>query len=175
MVRFSSAGEAATGAASDWVLGQASLSGNNKLIVPLPSLFISLTFNTVVTSGNDDYSYPSIRNLGIRTIGSLMLERSALKNPRSLWITGDRRVSWFQRDYTPTVLAVSSPADTFSLIFSKRPFYDYEISASSDLEPISWRSFINDFSDGARHGTHVVPRQGRPRQFYRIREISTVD
>lgn len=146
----------------------------NNLIAPPPPLSINLTFNTTSTTGNNNYPYPSSRNLAIGTTGSLMLEQSELKRPRSLWITGDQRVTWFQRDYTPTVLEVSCPADTFSLSFSKRPFYDYEISASSDLEPLSWRSFISDFSDGTKRGTHVEPRQGRPRQFYRIREISGV-
>lgn len=148
---------------------------HNNLILPPPPLLISLTFNTISTSGNMSYPYPSTRNLAIGTTGSLMLERSELKNPRSLWITGDQRVTWFQRDYTPTVLAVSSPADTFTLSFSKRPFYDYEISASSDLQPSSWRSFISDFSDGERRGNHAEPRQGRTRQFYRVREISGID
>jgi NHL repeat len=147
----------------------------NHLIVPPPPLLIHLTFNTPSTSGNSSYPYPSSRNLAISTTGSLMLELSDLKNPRSLWISGDQRVTWFQRDYTPTVLEASNLADTFSLRFSKRPFYDYEISTSSDLQPMSWRAFIKDFSDGATRGTHVESMQGRPRQFYRIREISGID
>ena len=144
----------------------------NNLVVPPPPLFIRLTFNTISTVGNESYSYPSTRNLAIGASGSLMIETSELKNPRSLWITGNQRLTWFQRDYTPTVLAVNSLADTFSLSFSKRPFYSYEMSVSSDLQPSSWREFLQDFNDGTDLGFHTESIVGKPRLFYRVREIS---
>ena len=147
----------------------------NHVIVPSPPLLIQRTFNTITTSGTDFYSYPSTRNLNLGGVGSLMLERSNLKNPGSLWVSGGGMLTWFQRDYTPAMLAIESPADTFSFTFSKRPFYQYIISTSATLEVASWSNVVADFYNDNLRGTFTEARAGRPRQFYRIREIPVTD
>jgi sugar lactone lactonase YvrE len=147
---------------------------HNSVIVPSAPLSIQLTFNTISPLSTEIYPYPSSRNLSL-SIGSLMLEFSDLKNPGSLWISGSQQLTWFQRDYTPTMLAVESPADMMSFTFSKRPFYQYIISTSGTLEAASWSDVAGDFYSENTRGTFAEARAGRPRQFYRVRETPVTD
>jgi sugar lactone lactonase YvrE len=147
---------------------------HNSVIVPSAPLSIQLTFNTISPLNTEIYPYPSNRNLSLN-IGSLMLECSDLGNPGSLWVSGSQQLTWFQRDYIPTMLAVESPADLMSFTFSKRPFYQYIISTSATLEAASWSDVAGNFYGENTRGTFSEARAGRPRQFYRVREIPVTD
>jgi sugar lactone lactonase YvrE len=146
----------------------------NNFIAPPPQLLINLTFNTLSPTDNTPYPYPSTRDLLISSVGSLMVEMGGQQDQRSLWITGSQRVTWFQRTYTPTILSVARPGTSFQMIFSKRPFFEYEILLASQLDSFTTSEAIYTFRDGSVTGILTEPPSG-PRQFYRVREVSAAE
>lgn len=149
----------------------------NYVIAPPPPLFINLTFNTVSPTDDTLYAYPSTRNLPISSVGAVMVEMGAPENQRSLWVTGDQRVTWFQRTYLPTILSINNEGTKLSVVFSKRPFFEYKIQLASQLDSFIPSEAIYSYKDGAVTGlvidsTNFEDPDVGPRRFYRVGEVS---
>ena len=156
--------------------------GNNRIarcaynnnILPPPPLFIDLTFNTFSPTNNQLYAYPSTRNLSIDYVGSLTMELSGPDHQRTLWVTGNQRVTWFQRRYTPTILSFTRAGTSSQMSFTKRPYFPYRIDLSSDLkffEPWSTTEFFQSVDATGQ----MTDLRTDPRKFYRITELGITD
>ncbi len=139
-----------------------------------PTLFINTTFNTLSPTNNQPYAYPSTRYLSIGSIGSLTLELSGPDHKRTLWVTGNQRINWFQRNYTPTILSTATPGNSFQMTFTKRPFFSYRIHTSADLSFFQPWSLTNLFGNDDATGKMTETRSD-PRKFYRIEELNITD